>query len=156
ERAGIEVVSVVVLAAELATRREDVAGPGDDEHAQIRIAVEPLDGLSNAEVHVRGQRVAALGAIDGDPRDRPVLLPAQESRRHLHGPIFAHMLAAIGMQRRPVGRAVRIAVPTCERSHAVRPRKSTIFPISSDTLKAPFGYSSETLTRRRYLLNHAR
>ena len=63
--------------AEVAARREDVAGADDDQRGQIRIGVDEPHRLLDAVVHRRRQGVAGRRAVDRAPGDRALPLEAQ-------------------------------------------------------------------------------
>ncbi|OLE52047.1 MAG: hypothetical protein AUI36_18375 [Cyanobacteria bacterium 13_1_40CM_2_61_4] len=50
--------------AHLAPDAEVVAGGGDEEHVDRRVALGEYGGLLEAVVHLDSERVAALGAVD--------------------------------------------------------------------------------------------
>ncbi len=64
--------------AELAAGDEHVAGAGDEQAGQVGIAVHVVDGVADAEVHRRRERVARLGSVDDDVGEHPVALEAEE------------------------------------------------------------------------------
>ena len=50
--------------AHLSADAEVVAGGGDEEHVDRRVALGEHGGLLEAVVHLDGERVAALGTVD--------------------------------------------------------------------------------------------
>ena len=70
-------VARLLAAAQVAARREHVAGAGDDQRPQGRVGVDQAHRPLEAEVHGRGERVAGRGPVDHAPGDDAVALEAQ-------------------------------------------------------------------------------
>ena len=71
--------------------------------------VDSVDGPADAEVHVRGERVAAFGAVDGHPRDCVAPFPSQEAAAEIVGGGLGHALR-IACERGSV-QPVQLRVP---------------------------------------------
>jgi len=65
------------MSAEIAAWREHVAGAGDDQRGEVRIAVDDVHRAFDPVVHRRGERVARRGPVDDAPRDRSFTLETQ-------------------------------------------------------------------------------
>ena len=55
--------------AELTARDEHVVDASEEQAREVGLAVHVVDGVADAEVHGRGERVARLGPVHHDPRD---------------------------------------------------------------------------------------
>ena len=67
--AGIAETGVARQHAEVAAAAESLAGPGDDQHAQTRIAAHLLDGAAHFLAHRRRHRVARVGTVESERGD---------------------------------------------------------------------------------------
>ena len=64
--------------------------PVSTSACSVRLALTRSTARANSEVHVRRERVAAFGAVDGDPRNGITAFPAQEPGTEVDG--VAHPL----------------------------------------------------------------
>ena len=80
ERRPVRQPVVGAAAAHVATRREHVAGSGDEQARQIGIGVDVADGVPDPEVHGGRHRVARLRAVQGAHAEGAFPREAQERR----------------------------------------------------------------------------
>src|SRR5262249_2278210 len=110
---AVEAGAALVPAAHLAADAEVLAGTGEHQHVDLRIALGQDRGLLDPVVHLDGARVAPLGAIQDDAQHACVLAATEVSGAEIdrrHGArVHAVVLPA------PTGR------PPSVRLHAVTP-----------------------------------
>ena len=82
---GQPVVARLVAAAEVAARREHVAGAGDDQRGEVGVGVDEAHGPLDAVVHRRGEGVAGRRPVDHAPGDDALALEAQAGGAELVG-----------------------------------------------------------------------
>ena len=69
---GREALGVLGVAGQVAAGAEPVAGAGEAHRVELGLAVGPDRGALEAAVHVLGERVALLDAVDAQVQHAPV------------------------------------------------------------------------------------
>ena len=99
-------VARLLAAAEVAARREHVAGAGDDQRRQVGVGVDQAHGPLEAEVHGRREGVAGRRPVDHAPGDDAVALEAQAGGAEVVG-VTPSVASSVLMPRPPVGAVPR-------------------------------------------------